>query len=251
MTIRTLAGVVLDAILPQSCVGCQVWIRGAVGSACPACAAAIEAASLAHACPRCARTVSPLTFDGRGCGFCRGEDFWNVAGVVRVAPYHVDPVAKLLTGLKYGGRMRNADFLGGLLARAIRSAGWAERLDALVPVPMHWRRRLQRPCDHARLLAQAAGGRLGLPVRRAVRRTRYAPSQTEIRLKTARFQAVAGCFSPARRARVAGRVVCIVDNLLMSGATVCEVSKALRRAGARVIYAAVVARSVLPGHPGS
>ncbi len=41
----------------------------------------------------------------------------------------------------------------------------------------------------------------------------------------------------------------IVDNLVTSGATVCELSKVLRRAGAKRIYAAAIARTVLSGDP--
>jgi phosphoribosylpyrophosphate synthetase len=41
--------------------------------------------------------------------------------------------------------------------------------------------------------------------------------------------------------------VCIVDNLLVSGATVTEASKVLRRLGAKRIYAAVLARTPPPG----
>ena len=47
--------------------------------------------------------------------------------------------------------------------------------------------------------------------------------------------------------RLAGKCVCIVDNLVATGATVCEVSKALRRAGARRVYAAVIGRTVFAG----
>ena len=48
---------------------------------------------------------------------------------------------------------------------------------------------------------------------------------------------------------MAGKTVCIVDNLMSTGATVTEVSKVLRRAGAKRIYAAVVARPAAPGDP--
>jgi predicted amidophosphoribosyltransferase len=48
-------------------------------------------------------------------------------------------------------------------------------------------------------------------------------------------------------ANVQGMTVCIVDNLLVTGATVCEVSKVLRKAGAKKIYAAVAARTVSGG----
>ncbi|MEW6252094.1 MAG: phosphoribosyltransferase family protein, partial [Planctomycetota bacterium] len=190
------------------------------------------------------------------------EAHWNVAGVARVGAYG-EVERRVLLGLKYRGHERNAGVLAEWLAEALARQPWGRELEALVPVPMHWLRRLQRPCDHARVLAEALGRRLNLPVVRLVRRARHSPSQTGMTTKTQRFENVKGCFAPPlwwlpaqgpwawRRgrlaARVAGRTVCIIDNLLVTGATVTEVSKVLRRAGARRIYVAVVSRAPSPG----
>ncbi len=237
----------LDTVLPQTCVACGAWIPGRDGLTCAACRERITALLALSACPRCGRSVPPFGGHSRGCGACQREDFWNVAGVARCGPYE-QPLADLLTGLKYGGQRRNAVYLGRLLAGAIRRAAWSDSLQALVPVPMHWRRRLQRPVDHARALAEEAGRTLGIPVRcAAVRRVRHGPSQTSTTSRTQRFENVRGCFGASRWADVRGQVVCIIDNLLVSGATIHEVSKVLRKAGARRIYAAVVARAVMPG----
>jgi predicted amidophosphoribosyltransferase len=161
----------------------------------------------------------------------------------------MSPLSDLIVGLKHGGRERNAGFLADLMAEALRGRSWLPEVDLLVPVPMHWKRRLQRRCNHALLLAEALGKRIAKPVLRAVRRSRYAPSQMRIE-RTSRaklFANVAGCFAPRRRASVRGKTVCIVDNIVRSGATIHEVSKVLRKAGAKRIYAAIVARTVVPG----
>jgi predicted amidophosphoribosyltransferase len=91
---------------------------------------------------------------------------------------------------------------------------------------------------------------LEIPVRNAaVRRVKYSVSQTRTPSQAQRFKNVKDCFGPARRPQVAGKTVCIIDNLLVTGATIHEVSKVLRRAGAKRIHAAVLARSSLPGDP--
>ncbi len=193
---------------------------------------------------------------------------------MRIGKY--TPALRSLTlSLKYHGQERAADAMADLLADALGRVDWGRRLDALVPVPMHWLRRAQRPCNHARLLTEALAQRLKLPVVRLVRRARHMPSQVGMRSKAQRLANVRGCFGmrwwsddappswwflPARwwprgialgRRSVRGKSVCIVDNLLVTGATVCEVSKVLRRAGAKRIYAAVVARPASPGDPPS
>ncbi len=253
--LRSLATGLLDAALPQTCAACGAWVPAGTGIVCPACHDEVLTGMARPYCPRCGRTMPRPAIHDDGCARCRFEPFWNVAGVARVGVY--EPALRtLLVGLKYHGRERSADYLAARLADAIVARGWHAELDALVPVPMHWLRRTQRPCDHAAILATALGRRLRLPVVRPVWRARHAKSQTTMSSKTARFENVQGCFAPAPwywppwpKPRVAGLTVCIVDNLAVAGATLVEVSKVLRRAGAKRIYAAVVARPAAPGDP--
>jgi len=194
--------------------------------------------------------MSPFAIHEKGCARCRTERFWNVAGVARIGEYREESLRRLLVGLKFTGRERQADYLGELLADALGKRKWIGEVEALVPVPMHRLRRWQRPCDHAQMLAEAVSRRLGVPVRKAaVRRVKYSISQTRTVSQAARFRNVKGCFGPTHRPKIAGKTVCIIDNLLVTGATIHEVSKVLRKAGAKRIYAAVVARASLPGDP--
>jgi ComF family protein len=248
--VRRVLAPLLDAVLPQTCVSCDSWIAADEPPACPACRALLEATIALPYCPFCGRTVSPLSIHEKNCAHCRTERFWNVGGIARVGEYREEALRRMLVGLKFTGGERQADYLGHLLASAMRKAAWVSGIDALVPVPMHRLRRWQRRGDHAQMLADAVSRRLKIPVRRAaVRRAKYSISQTHTNSRAERFRNVQGCFAPTRRPKIAGQTVCIIDNLLVTGATVHEVSKVLRKAGARRIYAAVVARASLPGDP--
>ncbi len=257
--LRFLGRGVLDATLPQTCVSCGGWIAGEGRLACDACHKKITVAMARPYCSRCGRTLPRESIHEDGCARCRTEPFWNVAGVARVSTY-VPKIRPIVLGLKYHGRERNAAYLADLLVAALRRCTWAKDLDALVPVPMHLLRRWQRPCDHAQVLTEAVASRLKKPIVRLVCRTRHSPSQTGMMSKAQRFENVKGCFGPPPswwqlvppwrgRQSVAGKTVCIVDNLMAAGATVYEVSKVLRKAGAKRIYAAVLARSASPGDP--
>jgi ComF family protein len=247
---RTIASGVVDALLPQTCVACERWIPADEAPACAACQEIFKAAAVVPYCPRCGRTASPLSIHDKGCARCRTERFWNVAGIARVGLYREEMLRRMLVGLKFIGSERQADYVGSLLAAALRKREWLKDVEALVPVPMHRLRRWQRSCDHARLLAEALSRQLNIPVRRAaVRRVKYSISQTRTQSQAQRFKNIKGCFAPTRRPDITGKTVCIIDNLLVTGATIHEVSKVLRKAGARRIYAAVVARSTLPGDP--
>lgn len=269
---RLLALRATDLLFPNCCAACghtfsANFFRVAL---CPGCATKIQDLSARPYCSRCGRS-SPITaIHENNCAACRREHHWNLRKIVRVGDYR-DPLRSLILGLKYAGQQRNAVVLGELLAGALRSCAWFSGIDAILPVPMHWKRRLQRPCDHAMLLAREVRRRLDVPMIRAVRRVRYAPSQTDL-VRSQRFENVAGCFAPrwsalrmhARRRRqlegggsdgwitrmaerwilplsVSGKRVCIIDNLMTTGATIQEVAKATRRAGASAVYAAILA----------
>ena len=245
---------VLDALLPQTCIACDTPIPTDLssegGPLCQPCQLALTTGRQQTYCPHCARTMPTTAIHEKRCARCRTEHFWNVAGVARVGAYSEPALRRPIINLKFTGSERTAAWLGDLLATAIRSQPWGDDIEALVPVPMHLLRRVQRPSNHALDLARATSRQLGVPVQRAaIRRVKYAASQTRAASRTQRFANVKNCFGPARRPNIAGKTVCIVDNLLVTGATICEVSKVLRRAGAKKIYAAVIARANPPRDP--
>jgi ComF family protein len=242
---RLLLGGLTDVLLPQTCVVCGGRIPADQAPTCRECHENLAAVRHVPYCWRCGRAAKPVTMDEKGCGQCRRERFWNVGGVARVGAYD-PPIRSLILGLKYRGREGNAAYLGELLAAALHEQPWLSEIDALVPVPMHRLRRAQRRCDHTALLAAALAKQLGIPVLKGVLREKNTPSQTRITSRAQRFANVKGCFAARRPQRVHDKTVCIVDNLIATGATVHEVSKVLRKAGAKRIYAAVVARSVIP-----
>lgn len=247
----------VDAVFPCTCLGCETWIRSEDAPLCPHCSASIDAQRIISTCPQCARSINPLSVLDGSCAACRTEPFWNVVEIVRGGTYE-EPLRSMLIRLKYGGRQRDADYLGELLARRLLATTWCGQIDVFIPVPMHILRRLQRPVDHAVALAEACVRKLRImqpatrPARMShalVRRSRYAPSQTNMATRQARFENIRDSFAPRRRTArlLAGKQVCIIDNLLVTGATLHEVSKILRRHGAKKIYAAVVARAPSPG----
>lgn len=247
-SLATLGRRLADIALPETCTLCGEWIADRSHAVCPKCWRELQDDIGLPYCRRCGRTSAVVSLDKRGCTRCRHEDYWRVAAMARVAPY-TPRMKALATSLKYAGRTRSATLAGRLLADAVRAANWPERPDFLVPVPMHWIRRRQRPCDHARLLAEAVGAQLHIHTASVVRRTRHTPSQVGLGSMAERFRNVQNCFVLRRFSarRVRDSVVCIVDNVVTTGATLHEVAKVLRRAGARQIYAAILARTVLAG----
>ena len=159
-------------------------------------------------------------------------------------------------GLVYGGVVRElihrwkfagaADLTGLLAQRALETAPLRPRFDALVPVPMHWRRRWYRGYNQSDLLArvvsqvvyQQSGVRV--PVRNLVRA--HGGSRPQHRMnRLERRHNVRNRYST--KADLAGRSLLIVDDVITTGTTLGAVASCLAEAGARRVEAWCLARA--------
>jgi ComF family protein len=150
--------------------------------------------------------------------------------------------------LKFGARRAAALPLEEAIARVAIDAGLAPELDLVVAVPLHPRRLRERGFNQADLLAWGAARALRLPFRRVLRRVRDTPPQGAPTTLSRRGN-VEGAFEC--RTSQSGRTVLLVDDVMTSGATFSECARALRRAGARRVYAVAAARGGLPGRAGA
>lgn len=116
----------------------------------------------------------------------------------------------------------------------------------LVPVPLHFVRRIERGYDQAWLLARACAEESGLSALRVLRRVRATPVQGALGTSS-RAANVRGAFAPSlesrwRARRIAGADVWLVDDVVTSGSTAGECARILRRLGARSVSVLCVAR---------
>lgn len=170
------------------------------------------------------------------CGLCRtgarGFDaaycFGSYEGTLR----------ELIHLFKYG-RMKP---LGKTLAAHLAGALPRDKtFDAVVPMPLHWRREWQRGFNQSALLARATARRCGLPMVNAVRRTRATATQAGLS-NARRRENVAGAFRVKKAARVEGRRILLIDDVMTTGATASACALALKRAGAKSVTLLALAR---------
>jgi predicted amidophosphoribosyltransferase len=255
--LRATFGLVVDVALPQLCASC----REPVGDAglCAACWARLSFI----APPYCERLGIPFTYDP-GPGILSMEAIADPPAYHRArAAVRYDEVARTLVhAFKYGDRLELAPTMGRWMANAGRTL--LSEADALVPVPLHWRRQWARRFNQSALLAQViskeviskeviskeantAGNESStLPVAyNALRRVKATPQQVGLS-QSARAQNVQGAFRvpPDGKAAVAGRRLVLIDDVLTSGATMDACARALLRAGAAQVDALVFARVV-------
>ena len=155
-----------------------------------------------------------------------------------------DEVSRLpILSLKHADRLDLVPGFAQWLERAGREL--IQDSDIIVPVPLHrfrlWRRRYNQAAELARALSR----RTGLPLDTgALIRSRSTPSQGAMASARARRRNVLGAFKVAERARIDGRRVLLVDDVVTTGATAEAASRALKRAGAVKVRILALARVV-------
>jgi ComF family protein len=177
------------------------------------------------------------------CAACRRRPPAFDRGVV--ACDYQGELRAIVHAFKYDRRRSLARPLGQLLRDA--GAPVLADADAVVPVPLHAWKRLQRGFNQAADLARS----LEVPVRFMLRRTRATRTQTGLTPGQRRHN-VAGAFALAAwpcqpsRAHIAGRTLVLVDDVMTTGATLDACARVLKRAGAREVRTLTLARALPP-----
>ncbi len=219
----------LDLVFPPRCAGCGrsgAWL-------CLECQNAIRPVP-SPLCERCGRP------NGRRglCTLCQHEP--PSLSAIRSAALFEGPLRPAIHALKYKGRRHLAEPLGRLMARA-----WPHTLfqgDCLVPVPLHPSRERERGYNQARLLAEALGRQIGLPVvAQAVRRERATQPQVHLNAQERRAN-VADAFVVGPTP-LPGRRPILIDDVCTTSATLSACAQVLWASGAEQVWAYTLARA--------
>ena len=187
---------------------------------------------IAAFCWRCGVTRAPFEDVSRGCAECRDRSMSvrgiRMHGVVRLGRY-APPLSQWVPAIKQRAWRDMGVALGRELGMQVADAiesGRMPRPHAVVPVPVHWTRRLLRGIDHTGTIAEEAARILGMPVARPLRArlaTRQTGAEREARLGNR------GRFQPRVGQLPAGCTeVLVIDDVRTTGSTSLEVLRALR-----------------------
>ena len=228
-----------ERLLPRHCVLCGLPSGGA--RLCAPCHADLPRTG---AC--CQTCALPLPDPGaERCGRClQNPPPWDRAVAALVYRF---PVDRLVCRFKFNRDLCAGALLGSELVDAVSRSGH-DLPDAIVPVPLHRSRHFSRTFNQAELLALQLGGALTAPVHgRLLRRRRRTRAQSGLDA-AARRRNVRGAFGaePANGRIPAGCHLALVDDVLTTGVTLAECSRALRRAGAGQVSVWVAARAPDP-----
>jgi ComF family protein len=230
----------VDLVISRDCLFCDQSIpdgQGDLGT-CNSCHDKLTV-DPHRTCPRCTSTVGPHIDATDGCTVCRGESYRFVAAA-RLNLYD-GAIRDAILRSKYLNGETLPYVCGRFLGRKLRTMPDFLTSDLVVPVPLHWFRRVIRGYNQSAEVAygvsKETGVRYGIHVLRRLRSTALQAALTA----TARRSNVVGAFAVRTPSTVRGLRILVVDDVLTTGATVNEVTRVLLAAGAAQVRVAVLA----------
>lgn len=217
---------------------------------CPACHERLLAGRTAGYCPGCGREMDGASGDRRTvasaarierCPACRRQPLALEA--VGIGGRYRDLLREAIVQWKFHRSARLEPMLTDLLAEALRAQPWSDDVEALVPIGQPWMRWVRRGLFWpAGQLAEGLARRTGLPVW-PVLRARWHRPQVGLR-RGRRMENARGVFIVQAGIDLQGKRVCLVDDVMTTGATLHNAAKALQRGGAGSVYGLVVAKAL-------
>lgn len=226
--LKKIAGVLSDILYPLHCPVCDGIVAPPGERICADCLGGLKLLTPPW-CMKCGRKVE----EGEEyCADCRAREHVYDRGR---ALYEYDSAAQSIYRFKYGGRREYAGFYGEQVAECLGGFLRDVKPDALIPIPLHRRRRAHRGYNQAELLARALGEEVNVPVyprlltrvRDTVPQKQLNPAERQNNLKKA-FH-ISGN-------DVKSKVTVVIDDIYTTGTTMDEAARALREAGADRVY---------------
>jgi ComF family protein len=223
-------------LLPPTCILCHAASRQTL-DLCHACADDLPI--LSQSCMRCAAI---LTTDGLVCGDCLKEP--PAFDTTYALFSYQTPITKLIMELKFHQQLVNAHLLGKLMAETLEKRWYYNktRPDVIIPIPLHPKRLQERGFNQALEIARPISKTLQIPIDiLSCRRIKYTKAQAQL-VSVKRGQNMKNAFTINRD--LTGLYVAVLDDVITTGRTMGEFSKALKAAGAYRVDAWSVARAI-------
>lgn len=224
-------------VFPGACLSCGAGLTESEHDLCEDCRSRLIDEPFAT-CRRCASTMGPNLPPADACPRCRNASF-GFDRAFRLGPYEGfrrEIILKLKHVQMEGLAESVAEAWTAARSRELRDLG----IGAVVPTPLHWRRRWSRGYNQADVLAEAWARCLGVRCRKSWLRRIVPTERQSVLSPTARFENVRGAFAAATDRRIASTTILLVDDVLTTGATASEAARTLRKAGANRVIVAVL-----------
>ena len=219
---------ILQLLFPLRCPVCDGIVRQAGEKVCVECLGRLKLLTP----PWCMKCGKKLSGEDEYCTDCRRREHVFLRGR---GLYEYESAALSIYRFKYSGRREYADYFGEQMAEYLGDFIRSVEPDALIPIPLHRKRRTQRGYNQAELLSRALGDRMGIPVYGdyLVRQKNTAPLKYEN--PEERQNNLKKAFNIPRNDVKLKRAI-VVDDIYTTGSTMDEAARVLKGAGVREVY---------------
>lgn len=129
-------------------------------------------------------------------------------------------IQHIIHDLKYGNNPKLGYFIGLLCGEDLRNSNFIEKIDLIIPVPLHPKRKRQRGYNQSEEICKGMSHILNIPVdNTSLIRTVNNPSQT----KSSRFERwenVEGIFALTNNNQLDNKHILLVDDVITTGSTI-------------------------------
>lgn len=207
--------------------------------------------------PVCKSCGTPFAFENKSAGFSKDNEMLCL-GCLRKSPYfdsaraalaYNETSRRLLLSFKYGDQHQSARLLAGFAGRMIKKP---DSYHAIIPVPLHKHRLIQRRFNQSALLAQWLARLKNIPYSPfLLQRSRATPPQKDKNRKQRQKNVKNAFMVPDKiKDQIPGSHLIIIDDVFTTGATVNECARVLKIAGAEKVDVVTIARVVNANHAG-
>jgi ComF family protein len=150
--------------------------------------------------------------------------FWGRCRLERVTVFSYytkgSRIRNIIHNLKYNGIKEVGNEIGRIYASYLKSAGFFNNIDIIVPVPLHPSRLRKRGYNQSELISAGISEISGLPLeKRALQRVRASDTQTN-RSRIERWVNVEGIFNVPDYNLISGKHILLVDDVITTGSTI-------------------------------
>lgn len=223
----------LNPLLKHYCMLCASYDAGSLGL-CASCLQDLPWYSAAQ-CPQCG-----LNSDGRTCGSClTASPGFDATSALFTYDF---PLDRLLQQYKYREGLQLANTFASLLYQKLSTLPRTSQTDVIIPMPMHEKRLQERGFNQALEIARIVAKESNVPLDcKTCQRVKFTPPQASLPLKE-RTKNIRGAFKCQHDLR--GLNIAIIDDVMTTGASLDELAKTLKQAGAAHVACWVIARTL-------